>query len=157
MDDIDLKAVKHLMTRGRATWSELAGVLELSAPSAAERVKRLEERGVIKGYAALLDPEALGLALTAFVFLTIERPQHREGLLKKVAELPEIQECHHITGDYDYLLKIRCSGARELEHTISEQLKGVPGVSKTHTTVALSTIKETQVLALQAGSAPQTH
>jgi Lrp/AsnC family leucine-responsive transcriptional regulator len=146
MDELDVKALKHLMKSGRASWSELSEILGLSGPAVAERVRKLEEAGVIRGYTALLDPAHVGCALTAFVFVTLEHPRHRAGFLEKLAELPGVLECHHITGDHDYLLKVRCATTAELEHIISAQLKEVAGVAKTMTLVALSTVKETAEL-----------
>jgi Lrp/AsnC family leucine-responsive transcriptional regulator len=120
----------------------------MTGPAAADRVRKLEESGVIRGYAALVDPEAVGASLTAFVAVTLDRPEHRKGFLKKVAKLAEIQECHHIAGDDDYLLKVRCRGPRDLDRVISEELKSVPGVGRTRSTIVLSTAKETPVLPL---------
>jgi Lrp/AsnC family leucine-responsive transcriptional regulator len=147
-ETIDLKVLRQLMLHGRTTWAELAGILNLSAPAAADRVRRLEERGVIKGFAALVDPEAVGCGLTSFIAVTLERPEHRAAFLEAVQEMPEMQECHHITGEGDYLLKVRCRGTRELERVITDQLKVIPGVVRTRTTIVLSTIKETPILPL---------
>lgn len=138
------------MTQGRITWSELAGILELSAPATAERVRRLEERKIIKGYTALIDPEAVGCELTAFIAVTLERPEHRAAFLQRVQELAEIQECHHVTGEDDYLLKVRCRNTKDLEQLVSENLKGLPGILRTRTTIVLSTTKETPILPLQS-------
>ncbi|MDR3590576.1 MAG: Lrp/AsnC family transcriptional regulator [Negativicutes bacterium] len=149
LDSIDLKATKKLMAQARTTWSELGLELELSAPAAADRVHRLEKQGIIKGYHALVDPDALGYGLAAFVAVSLEKPEHRGAFLAKVQKSPLIQECHHVAGDDDYLLKVRCSGPRQLEWLISEELKAVPGVSRTRTTVVLSTAKETPVVPLQ--------
>ena len=145
LDSLDYKVIQYLMTQGRITWSELAGHLQLSAPATADRVRRLEDRQVITGYAALVNPESVGCHLTAFVAVTLEQPQHRAEFLEKVHQLAEIQECHHVTGDNDYLLKIRCRTTKDLESLISEQLKKLPGL-RTRTTIALSTVKETPVL-----------
>ena len=120
----------------------------MTGPAAAERVKRLEEKGVIRGYSALVDPESVGAILTAFVAVTLDRPEHRKPFLKRVAKLPEIQECHHVTGDDDYLLKVRCRGPRDLDRVISEELKSVTGVGRTRSTIVLSTAKETPLLPL---------
>jgi Lrp/AsnC family transcriptional regulator, leucine-responsive regulatory protein len=149
LDTIDLKAIKKLMAQARTSWSELGQELELSPPAAAERVHRLEKQGTIKGYHASVDPEILGYGLAAFVAVSLEKPEHRGAFLAKVEQLPLIQECHHIAGDDDYLLKVRCSGPRQLEWLISEELKSVPGIVRTRTTVVLSTAKETPVLPLQ--------
>lgn len=146
LNEVDFRAIQYLMTQGRITWSELAGVLELSAPATADRVRRLEERGVISGYAALVDPDAIGCGLTAFVSVTLEKSKHLNTFLKKVNNLPEVQECHHVTGDDDYLLKIRCRDTTELERIVGQELKSITGISKTRTTIVLSTAKESPVL-----------
>ncbi len=148
MDSYDLKIIKHLMANARSTWSELGGILGMSAPAAAERVRKLEEQGIIKSYSALVDPDAAGCSLAAFIAVTLERPRHRAAFLKTIAQKPEILECHHIAGDEDYILKVRCAGTRDLEKLVSEDIKSIEGVVKTKTTVILSTIKETPVLPL---------
>ena len=149
LDALDLKIVRHLMHQGRMTWSDLANSLGLSAPAAADRVRRLEERGVIQGYAALIEPNSLGYNLTAFISVTLERPEHRDAFLQQVAALDEIQECHHVTGEDDYLLKVRCRGTQDLERLISDDLKSIAGILKTRTTIALSTLKETTALPIR--------
>src|ERR671916_2027335 len=148
MDAMDIKAIAHLQAAGRESWTRLAELLGFPGPAAAERVRRLEERGVIRGYAALLDPEAVGARLTAFVAVTLEHPRHRRAFLKRVEALAEVQECHHVAGDDDYLLKVRCTGTAHLDRVLSEELKGVPGVLRTRTTIVLGTLKETTVLPL---------
>jgi Lrp/AsnC family transcriptional regulator, leucine-responsive regulatory protein len=148
MDTIDYKAIALLQASGRESWARLGEVLGMTGPAAAERVKRLEEKGVIFGYAALVSPEAVGAILTAFVTVTLDRPEHRKAFLKKVAKLVEVQECHHVAGDDDYLLKVRCRGPRDLDRVISEELKSVPGVGRTRTTIVLNTAKETPMLPL---------
>ncbi|MBD3880982.1 Lrp/AsnC family transcriptional regulator [Phormidium tenue FACHB-886] len=148
LDEIDSKVLQHLMSEGRITWSELASRLDLSTPAASDRVRRLQDRQVIKGFAALVDPAAIGCHLTAFIAVTLEHPRHRAAFLQLVQDLPEIQECHHITGEDDYWLKVRCQTTQALEILISEELKGIPGVLKTRTTIALSTVKETPILPL---------
>jgi len=148
LDANDSKIIAKLMVNARATWAELGSLLGLSAPAAAERVRKLEERGVIKSYAALVDPDVVGCGLAAFVAVTLERPEHRGPFLAKVAATPEILECHHTAGDEDYLLKIRCAGPRHLERLVSEELKALPGLVRTRTTVVLSTVKETPRLPL---------
>ena len=148
LDAIELKVLRHLMNQGRMSWSDLAGRLGLSAPATAERVRRLEERGVIQSYAALVNPQAIGYGLMAFVSVNLEHPRHREAFLQRVQELPEIQECHHVTGDDDFLLKVRCRDTGDLERLITEGLKSVPGLLRTRTIVVLRTTKETPSLPL---------
>jgi len=140
---LDSKALRLLMQQGRVSWTELAQHLGLSAPSAAERVHRLEQRGVIRGYAALIDAEAAGYPLLAFVAVVLDRPDRRAAFLRRVANLPEIAECHHVAGEDDYLLKVRCRGTRDLDRFLVESLKSTPGVVRTRTTIVLSTAKET--------------
>ena len=140
------------MRDGRSTWAELAQLLGLSAPAAADRVRRLEERGVIRGYSAVVDPEAVGLGVTAFVTVTLEGPEHRAGFLGWVDDAPEVQECHHVAGEGDYLMKVRCATMRDLERVVSDGVKGLAGVARTRTMVVLSTRKETTVLPLRPAS-----
>ena len=148
LNETDYKIIQQLMVQGRITWSELAGILELSAPAAADRVRRLEEKGVIQSYKAQINPESIGCHLTAFIAVTLEHPRHRAAFLQTIQDLPQIQDCHHVTGDDDYLLKIRCRHTKDLEHLITHQLKTLPGILRTRTTIVLSTLKETSDLPL---------
>jgi Lrp/AsnC family leucine-responsive transcriptional regulator len=143
LDRIDVAALTRLMDEGRVSWADLAKTLRLSPAAAAQRVHRLEKAGVIRGYAALVDPEAAGRSLTAFVGIVLSSQAARARFLKRVAALDAAQECHHVTGEFDYLLKLRCSGTRDLERIISEDLKRGGGVSGTRTLIVLSTAKET--------------
>ena len=149
IDSFDLKVIKQLMERARTTWAELGAILGLSAPGAADRVHKLEERGIIKGYCALIDPETIGYGLAAFIAVLLEKPEHRKDFLEIVRQKAEIQECHHIAGGYDYILKVRCRGTRDLERLVSEDVKSIPGVAKTRTTIILSTVKETPILPIK--------
>ena len=151
MNTNDLKIIRRLMSNARATWAELGALIGLSAPAAAERVRKLEESGVIKGYAALIAPASIGCGLASLISLTIENPEYRPAIITKIGELAEILECHHVAGDVDYILKVRCFGTRDLERLISNEIKSFPGV-RTKTTVILSTIKETPVLPLSRGA-----
>jgi len=143
MDSLDLKALQFLMAEGRAAWSDLATELGLSGPSSAERVHRMEQQGVIKGYTAIVNPSSVGCDLTVFVSVTLDHPRSRNAFITLIQNLSEVQECHHIAGDYDYLLKVRCQNTKDLDRVISVELKGFEGVSKTHTTIVLDTVKET--------------
>lgn len=148
VDEIDLKILGRMLVQGRITWADLGSLLGLSAPAAADRVRKLEEKGVIRGYSALIDPKAIGCGLTAFISVTLDRPDHRPLFLERIGEMAEIQECHHITGEEDYLLKVRCAGIDSLEGLISDDLKSIPGIARTRTTIALSTLKETSLVPL---------
>jgi Lrp/AsnC family transcriptional regulator, leucine-responsive regulatory protein len=148
MDATDMKAVARLQVSGRESWATLGIELGMTGPAAAERVRRLEADGVIRGYAALIDPPAVGASLTAFVAVTLERPGNRTAFLRRVQRLTEVQECHHIAGDYDYLLKVRCAGTGDLDRILTDELKSVQGVVSTRTTVVLRTLKESVVVPL---------
>jgi Lrp/AsnC family leucine-responsive transcriptional regulator len=130
------------MKHGRATWAELGQLLGLSAPSAAERVRKLEEQGVLRGYAALADAASLGYPLTAYVSVTLASHRQRTAFLRAIEKIEQVAECHHVAGDDDYLLKVRCRGTQDLDHFLARQLKERLGVARTRTTIVLSTAKE---------------
>lgn len=154
MDHLDFQALQLLVRQGRITWAELAPQLGLSPPAAAERVRRLEEKGMIKGYAAVLDREALGYNLTAFVGADLSHQRHRAEFLALVASRPEILECHHVAGDHDYILKICCRNARALDRFINDVLKQGEAVARTRSIIVLSTVKEELFVPTEAGSDP---
>jgi len=155
MDTNDIKALRLLQDEGRASWTRLGELLGITGPAAAERVRRLEERGIIRGFTTLINPESIGLGLTAFVALSLEKPSQRDAFLKRVQALPEIQECHHCTGDDDHLLKVRCSGVTDLDRLINTELKSLPGVLRTRTTVVMRTSKDSTALPLPKEGSPR--
>jgi Lrp/AsnC family leucine-responsive transcriptional regulator len=146
VDTIDRKALACLMVDGRASWAELGAQLGLSAPAAAERVRKLEQQGVIRQFAAVADPALAGYPVLAFVSVTLLSQAKRKAFLAAVSRNPGILECHHVAGDDDYLLKVRCQTMGELDRLLSEDLKGRMGVARTRTTVVLGTAKETSAL-----------
>lgn len=145
LDDLDYKILEHLSLNGRATWADLAPILGLSAPSAAERVKRLEEKGVIIGYGAILNYKLLGYSITAFIAVSLSHPKYMVGFLKAIEEMVEAEECHHVAGDDDYILKVRCKDTEHLDKFLNENLKILPGISRTRTTIVLSSSKESSI------------
>lgn len=142
LDSIDRQILEELMVNGRITLAELSEKLGLSSPSLSERIKKLEKKGIIKGFTALVDPDRTGYSLLAFLEVTLEKPVHRKPFLELVEHMEEVLECHHMAGDYDYLLKVRCRNTAHLEELISDRLKSLEGLSRTRTTIALSTVKE---------------
>ena len=142
LDTLDNKILTTLVNNARITWSELASLLKLSGPSTADRVRRLEEKKIIKGYITLIDHKAIGYTLLAYVFVTLGHPNSRAVFLKTAQELSEVLECHHITGDDDYLLKVRCKDTDHLDQFLNDHLKQIAGVIKTRTTIVLSSAKE---------------
>ncbi len=141
-DEADLRVLSRLARDGRASWADLAGEIGLSPPAIAERVRNLQERGVILGFGARLDSEAIGRGTAAFVSVTLARPEHRAGFLRWVQGADDVLECHHVAGEGDYLLKVRVAGLRRLETMISLEIKSIPGVAATRTTIVLSSEKE---------------
>ena len=123
--------LERLAADARASWAELAQELGLSAPAVAERVKRLKQRGLIRGFHAVLDPAAMGLGLTAFVAVTLTHPRDRGAFLKMVGKQAEVKEAHHMAGEDDYLLKVHCRDTGHLEHFLTDILKSVAGVQRT--------------------------
>lgn len=142
MDNVDLRIVDLLQQNGRATQLEVARAVGLSQPAVAERIRKLEERGVITGYVARVDGAALGADITAFVGVGIEHPKFFDGFTKKVKGLDEVLECHRVAGEDSYLLKIKTRNTRTLDRLLVEVLRTIAGVTRTHTTIVLASIKE---------------
>lgn len=151
LDELDCKILAALTQNGRVRWSALADQFGVSAPAIADRVRRLEGAGIITGYAARLSAEALGIDLTAFVSVTLEHPRYRQGFVDFVRSHSSVQSCHHVVGDSDYLLKVRCRSTADLEKFLSEGLKALPGIQQTRTTIALSMVKDAAVLPVEEG------
>jgi Lrp/AsnC family leucine-responsive transcriptional regulator len=148
LDANDIAALGLLQAEGRATWARIGGRLGLTGPAAAERVRRLEKRGVIRAFTAVVDPVAVGFGLTSFITVSLQHPKFRSGFYRRIAALDQVQECHHITGEDDYLLKVRSRNVADLDRLINADIKSVPGVSRTRTTVVLRTSKEQTALPL---------
>jgi Lrp/AsnC family leucine-responsive transcriptional regulator len=144
MDAIDKKILRTLSRQGRLTNAELAEQVGLSPSPCWTRVKRLEQAGVIKGYAALLDQAALGLPDTVFIEVMMER--HDEDHLRRfeaaVKDIPEILECHLVTGEYDYVIKAAVGGTMGYERLLRDRLYRLPGVRHTRTSFALRCLKQ---------------
>lgn len=148
MNNTDLAILRRLLQFGRATWAELAATVGLTAPAVAERVRKLEESGIINGYAALVDPVRVGCNVAAFISVTLEHPRYRAAFLEMTQQQPQVMECHHVAGNADYILKVRCRTTGDLEIFISDTLKGLAGIARTQTTVILSSSKDTPCLPL---------
>ncbi|WP_019560790.1 Lrp/AsnC family transcriptional regulator [Caldimonas manganoxidans] len=148
LDAIDRRVLEVLQTDGRISNVDLASRVHLSAPQCLRRVRSLEERGVIRGYAAQVDRQALGLTVMAFVGLTIDREQFtRVRELEKVfQDFPEVIECHSVSGDHDYLLKVVAPDLRTLSQFLTDRLMQVPGVDNVRSTICLEEIKPPSAL-----------
>lgn len=142
LDELDYRLVDLLQRDGRATQLELSRAVGLSQPAVAERIRKLEERGVITGYAARVDASKLGKDITAFIGLSIEHPKYFEGFAKKVLALPDVLECHRVAGQDSYILKVKTANTKTLDTLLVETLRTIAGVTRTQTTIVLSSIKE---------------
>ena len=146
MDDIDRKIIEIVQADGRVTNAALAAATALSVSAANDRLRRLQERGVITGWGARVDPDAVGLGLLAFLFVLVERTEHNAPFVAAAAALPEVLEVHHVTGEWSYLLKVRVASPRALEWLITDRIKAIPGVARSMTVIALSSSKEVAAL-----------
>jgi len=147
LDEIDLRLLEMLQEHGRTSQHDLAVAVGLSSPAVGERVRKLEERGIIRRFTAVLDPKLLGRDVSAFIFTGIAGSQYYPEFRRRVAEHPEVLECHSITGQGSHVLKIRTDSTSTLEGLLAE-IQSWPGVQWTTTSIVLSTIKETFALAV---------
>jgi Lrp/AsnC family leucine-responsive transcriptional regulator len=143
MDAYDRNILKWLQDDGRMSNVELAERIHLSAPQTLRRVRTLEEKGVIRRYAALVSPAAIGLEVTAFVSLSLDREQFRNvrEVERNVMAFSEIVECHTISGDFDYLLKVVAADLKSLSLFLTDRLMQVPGVSGVRSMICMEEIK----------------
>ncbi|MDB5829494.1 MAG: AsnC family transcriptional regulator [Variovorax sp.] len=152
LDQIDLRVLRVLQASGRATYDEIAQVVNLSPSATLRRVKRLEESKVISGYVALLDPEGVGLALTAYINVRLEKHSavHKrtpmDAFRASVQAWPEVVECSSLTGDMDYLLRVVVSDMAHYSHFVMETLLKHPSVQDCKTSFVLDTVKRTTAL-----------
>ena len=143
LDAIDRKILENLQVSGRMSNVELAAAIHLSAPQCFRRVRALEERGVIRGYHASVQPEALGLGVIAYVSLNIVGNafgQVRE-IEAQLRDFPQVLECHIVSGDCDYLLKVVAQDLKSLSHFLTDRLMQVPGVANVRSMICLEEIK----------------
>ncbi|HEU4639970.1 MAG TPA: Lrp/AsnC family transcriptional regulator [Candidatus Binatia bacterium] len=150
IDPIDLKILSILQNSGRSRLADIAEEVELSAPAVLERVRKLEVNGVIKGYQALLDGKKVGKDITAFIGVSIGNQRDIDKFATQMLRNPDVLECHHITGDESFILKVKSANTTSLEKLLGE-IRSVEGVTRTVTRVVLSTAKESQIFDLSQG------
>ncbi|HMZ08928.1 MAG TPA: Lrp/AsnC family transcriptional regulator [Anaerolineales bacterium] len=151
LDELDKALLRELQTDGRLTNVELARRISLSPPATLTRLKRLEKDGYIRNYAAIIDREKAGYDLLCFIHIGMQTHQFEqvENFRKLVQDMPEVLECHHITGEYDYLLKVVFRSRKELERFAVNRLTPIPGVSRIHTSLVFTEVKSTTALPLE--------
>ncbi|MFN1834453.1 Lrp/AsnC family transcriptional regulator [Balneola sp. MJW-20] len=148
LDEIDVAILKHLQENGRAQRNTIAELVGLSVPSVSERMKKLEEKGLIQGYNAILDSRAFNFDITAFIFVQVDGSENYNIFVEKVMDEEEILECHSITGDGSHFLKVRTKNTASFERLLS-RIQSWEGVSKTRSNLVLSSFKETRSLPIE--------
>ncbi len=142
MDKIDHKIIQMLRENSRTTCSEISKKVLLSVPAVAERLRKLEDESIIRQYSLRLNRKKLGLNILAYVLVAFDSPEHLGSFRETVAKSEWILECYHVTGEYNYLLKVAAENTEKLEIYIAEILQKMNGVKKTNTIITLSTVKE---------------
>ena len=145
LDELDREIVQTLQRDGRISNVELARRVSLSPPAVHARIKRLEDQGYIRSYTAIVDREHLGYDMICFIHISLQihTTDQVEQVRQSIIDMPEILECHHVTGEFDYLLKLIVRNRKDLEHFVINRLTPIPGIARIHTSLVLTEIKNT--------------
>ena len=141
MDNTDIKILNCLSENARMSSSMIGERINMSVSAVIERIKKLEQSGIIKSYTCILNPEALGKEMVVFIFVNLEHPRYNDLFIESAKKNREIIECYMITGDYDFLIKVITDSTKSLER-ILDNIKRIKGVSLTRTLVVLRSPKE---------------
>ena len=145
IDEIDAKILELLQGEGRMKRSDVADEVDLSISAVSERMRKLEERGVITGYKAIVDPKRLHLHITAFIRVSVDGSEQYPAFVDRVADMEQVLEVHSITGAGSHVMKVRTKNTTTLERFLSE-IQAIPGVTQTTTSIVLSTFKESRAV-----------
>jgi DNA-binding Lrp family transcriptional regulator len=150
IDDLDRRLLNHLQRDARASSAALARRFKLSGPGLQKRLRKLEQRGVIKEYATLVNRHAVGLDLLCFVHVMLahHRPDSIKRFPSRIEKMPEVLECHYLTGEFDYLMKVVVSNHDHLERFLFEKLMKVDGVDRIRTSIVVKEVKASTSLPL---------
>ena len=143
IDEIDSIILDLLQENARISQAEIARAVGLAPSAVLERVRKLEGRGVIHGYAALVDPRAVSQPMLAFIAVKSAESPGDDSVAQALAQCPEVLELHHVAGEDCYLLKVRARDAEHIGHLLRHRFGRIPGVQSTRTTIVLETVKET--------------
>lgn len=149
IDDIDRQILAILQENARTPNAEIARRVGMAPSAVLERVRKLEERGVIEGYTAIVSPRAVGRGLLAFVLVRTDEPLGDDTTGDLLAAIPEVQEVHHVAGEDCYLLKVRVADTEELSRLLRDRFSSTGMVRSTRTTIVLDTVKESCVLPVE--------
>lgn len=150
IDETDTIILDLLQENARISQADVARAVGLAPSAVLERIRKLETRGVIRGYTALVDPHALDLPMLAFVAVRSERAPGDDSVASALSKCPEVLELHHVAGDDCYLLKVRARDAEHIGRLLRHRFGRIPGVTSTRTTIVLETVKETPRLPVEA-------
>lgn len=148
LDETDIKILNHLQENGRAQRNTIAEIVHLSVPSVSERMRKLEEKGLISNYNAVLDAKKFNFDITAYIFVEVDGSERYPNFVEKVTNHPEVLECHSITGDGSHILKLRTKNTESLEKFLS-LIQTWEGITRTRSNIVLSTFKETRKLPIE--------
>ena len=146
MDEIDRLILDMLQRDGKISQARIAESVGLTTPSVNERIKKLETRGFIRRFTALLDPRQVGMAAVAHVDVQLEHPSFERSFLDEIENLLAVQECYAISGDYGYRLKVRGRDLEQLEAILRERIQTIRGVVRTRVDLSLSIKKDSTLL-----------
>ena len=151
LDKVDKSLLRALQADGRLSNVELARKISLSPPAAHARLRRLEKDGYIRQYTAVVDREKAGYDLLCFIHISLQMHQvtQVEKFREATRKMPEVLECHHITGEYDYLLKVVLRNRKDLERFVVDKFTPIPGVARIHTSLVFTEVKSTMALPLE--------
>ena len=152
IDSMDASIVTILQSNARTSNAEIARQVGLAPSAVFERIKKLEERGVLEGYAARLNPKAVGVPLLAFVFVRADEKPGEDRVGARLAAIPEVLEVHDVAGEDCFLAKVRSPDTDALGRLLRERIGAIPGITSTRTTIVLETVKETAALPIEAPS-----
>jgi len=150
LDEIDRRILDLIQRDAALPQAAIGRHVGLSTAAVNERLHKLRASGTIRRVAALVDPAALGASVTAFVEVFLDHARYEPGFIQRVVRLPAVQECHHITGEFSVLLKVRVRDMESLQRLVISQLNGLQGVRQTRTVMVLSTVKEESYVATGA-------
>jgi len=142
LDSIDSKIIEVLKENSRVTTSEISKKVSLSIPAVAERIRKMEESNIIESFTIKVNREKINQRLLAFIFVNIDKTDNIEDFRKSIVNFSSVLECHHVAGEYDYLLKVLVEDSKALEYFLSDKLKKIKGVLKSNTIIVMSSLKE---------------
>lgn len=148
LDKTDIKILNHLQDDGRAQRNTIADIVHLSVPSVSERMRKLEEKGLITNYNAILNAKKFNFDITAFIFVEVDGSERYTSFVDRVTSHSEVLECHSITGDGSHIVKMRTKNTESLEKFLS-LIQTWDGVTRTRSNIVLTTFKETRKIPIE--------